>query len=75
MLDFHHKSLWTVLKKAKLFVTINIHIMVLPRQAQDDIRAQVVTSDNETLGCDFSLVYRNQAMMMMMLMRIKPLND
>ena len=29
-------------------------------QAQDDIRAQVVTSDNDTLVCDFSLVYRNQ---------------
>ena len=28
-------------------------------QAQDDIRAKVVTNDNETLVCDFSLVYRN----------------
>lgn len=26
--------------------------------AQDDIRAQVVTSDNDALVCDFSLVYR-----------------
>ena len=28
-------------------------------QAQDDIRANVVTNDNNTLVCDFSLVYRN----------------